>query len=68
MVTNKERMLEWLNRAADDVYEARRKPRWSKDKKLTFVRQSYSIINVLTMVANGEAYMIGIAPPSDIKE
>lgn len=68
MVTNKERMIEWLTRSADDINALRRKPRLSYDKKIQFIRQSYSIISVLTMVAEGKATMMGIAPPIDIKE
>lgn len=68
MVTNKERMIEWLSRSANEINALRRKSRLSKEKKLDFIRQSYSIINVLTMVAEGKATMMGIAPPSDIKE
>lgn len=67
MVTNKDRMKEWLKRSADDVNAFRRKSRLSTDKKLTFIRQSYNVIFVLTMVAEGKANLIGIAPP-DIKE
>lgn len=67
MVTNKDRMKEWLKRSADDVNAFRRKSRLSTDKKLLFIRQSYNVIFVLTMVAEGKANLIGIAPP-DIKE
>jgi len=67
MTTNKERMKEWLIRAADDINALRRKPRLAPDKKLQFIRQSYNVINVLTLVADGKATMMGIAPPN-IKE
>lgn len=68
MVTNKERMIEWLQRSADNISELRKKPRLAIDKKLAIIRQSYNTINVLTMVANGQAVMMGIAPPNNIKE
>lgn len=59
-------MIEWLNRVADDVYALRRKPRLGTEKCLVAIRQSYDVISVLTKVANGDAIMLGIAPPSDI--
>lgn len=62
MITDKERMIEWLSRSADQIYELRRKPRLSKDKALDAIRQNYSVIDVLTQVASGEAYMMGIPP------
>lgn len=67
MVTDKDRIKEWLRRAADDINSLRRKNRLATDKKLNFIRQSYSVIFVLTMVAEGKATMMGISPP-DIKE
>jgi len=66
MVTDKDRMIEWLNRVAGEVYALRRKPRLGTDKCLAAIRQNYDVINVLTKVANGDARMQGIAPPTDI--
>lgn len=65
MVTNKERMVEWLRRSADQVHELRCKPRLATDKRLALIRENYNVINVLTMVADGRAFMMGIAPPND---
>jgi len=67
MVTDKDRIKEWLRRSADDINALRRKSRLASDKKLEFIRQSYNVINVLTMVAEGKATMMGISPP-DTKE
>jgi hypothetical protein len=67
MTNDKERMIEWLNRAASDVNSLRRKSRLAKDKKLLIIRQSYNVLYTLTMVAEGKAIMMGIAPP-EIKE
>lgn len=66
MVTEKERMIEWLKRSKNQVYNLRRKPRLSKDKALLAIRENYSIIGVLIQVAEGKAYMQGIAPINDI--
>jgi hypothetical protein len=63
MVTDKDRMIEWLTRAADQIYDLRRKPRLSTDKCLTVIRQNYSVLSVLIEVANGKAKMQGISPP-----
>lgn len=65
-ITNKDRMIEWLNRSADEVYALRRKPRLSTDKALEAIRGNYDVINVLTKVARGDAYMKGISPPKDL--
>lgn len=67
MTNDKERMIEWLNRAANDVKSLRKKSRLAKDKKLNIIRESYGVLYTLTMVAEGKAIMMGIAPP-DIKE
>jgi hypothetical protein len=63
MVTDKDRMIEWLTRTADQIYDLRRKPRLSNDKCLAEIRQNYSVIAVLIDVANGKAKMQGISPP-----
>lgn len=65
MVTDKTRMIEWLRRSAEQVHQLRRKPRLSKEKCLLTIRQSYSVIAVLTKVAKRDAYLLGIAPPND---
>lgn len=65
MVTEQDRILEWLNRSANQIKELRKKPRLAREKHLAMIRENYQIINVLTMVTKGEAYMIGIAPPPD---
>ena len=63
MVSNKDRMIEWLNRTADEVYALRRKPNLSKDKSLYAKRFNYNVISVLIKVAQGDAFMLGIKPP-----
>jgi hypothetical protein len=63
MVSNKDRMIEWLNRTADEVYALRRKPNLSKDKALYAIRGNYNVISVLIKVAQGDAFMLGIKPP-----
>jgi hypothetical protein len=62
MVTEKDRMVEWLKRVSNQVEEISNKQDLSNSEKLDFIRQSYSIINVLTIVARNEAYMLGISP------
>lgn len=64
-MTEKDRLKEWLTRAAEEVNTLRRKPRLGNDKKLAAIRDSYSIISVLIKVAEGRAYMIGITPIVD---
>jgi hypothetical protein len=68
MVTDKERMVEWLTRSSMQINLLRKKPRLSTEKRLEIIRENYNVINVLTMVVNGEAYMLGINPPIDISE
>ena len=63
MISEKERMKEWLVRAAAEVNALRRRPRLATEKRLEIIRQNYDVINVLTKVAKGEAFMIGIPPP-----
>lgn len=65
MISDRERMIEWLRRSADTIYELRKKPRLAKEKRLMAIRENYNIINVLTMVAENRAYMMGINPPND---
>lgn len=62
MITEKERMMEWLDRAAQDIGDLKKKPRLSKQKKLQIIRENYNVISVLIKVANKEAYMVGIPP------
>lgn len=62
MITEKERIMEWLNRAADEISNLRKKPRLSKQKKLQIIRENYGIISVLIKVAKKEAYMVGVPP------
>lgn len=61
--SNKDRMIEWLNRTANEVYSLRRKPNLGKEKALYAIRGNYSVISVLIKVAQGEAYMLGAKPP-----
>jgi hypothetical protein len=68
MVTEKERMKEWLARAAQEVHDLRRKPRLSKEKKLAAIRSNYNVISVLIKVANREAFMIGVPPIDQISD
>lgn len=68
MVTDKERMVEWLTRSSMQINLLRKKPRLSTEKRLEIIRENYNVINVLTMVVNGEAYMLGINPPIDLEE
>lgn len=63
MVTEKERMKEWLRRSANEINSLKNTD-LDNNEKLAFIRQSYQVINVLTLVAENKAYMLGIAPPN----
>jgi|WetSurMetagenome_2_1015567.scaffolds.fasta_scaffold1767453_2 hypothetical protein len=60
----KHRMTEWLNRSSVQISKLRRKPKPSKEEALALIRENYQIIQVLVMVLEGNAHMIGIAPPN----
>lgn len=62
MITEKERMIEWLTRAAINVSNIKTEE-CSTDELLTQIRSNYTTIEVLKKVASGSAYMIGIMPP-----
>jgi hypothetical protein len=62
MIGDKERITEWLTRAADEINSLRRKDTLPVDEHLQTIRQNYNIIQVLTLVAQGKAFMRGIAP------
>lgn len=62
MITEKERMIEWLERAAINV-ERLSKEQISTEERLRKIRECYATIEVLTKVASGTAYMVGIMPP-----
>ena len=62
MIGDKERISEWLLRAADEINALRRNTKLSDEERLDAIRQSYDVIYVLTLVAQGKAYMRGIAP------
>lgn len=66
MVTEKDRMKEWLRRNANEINSLKKDANLGPMDKLHFIRQSYSIINVLTMVAENKAFMLGIAPLDSI--
>lgn len=58
MVTEKERMIEWLQSAAsqlDKVVDSN----LSHEERLLAIRHNYSVLDVLTKVASGKAYMTG---------
>lgn len=65
MITEKQRLMEWLDRAANEVNSLRKKPRLANNKKLDIIRSNYGVISVLIKVARREAYMIGIPPLDD---
>ena len=53
MASEKDRMIEWLNRCKEQVQSI---------KTLDDLRSNYDTISVLMKVAEGKAYMKGIAP------
>lgn len=62
MITEKERMIEWLTRAAINV-EKLSHEKLPVEDQLRKIRENYATIEVLTKVASGTAYMVGIMPP-----
>ena len=62
MITEKDRIIEWLNRAAEHVAQLRKKPRLKKQKKLELLRSNYNTINIITKVVSGKGFMLGIPP------
>lgn len=61
MVTDKERITEWLTRVATGLDEIKnsKKP---NDEKIQMLQENYDILLVLTKVAAGTAFMVGIPP------
>lgn len=66
MVTNKDRMVEWLTRKADEMHALQQDPEMDTLQALAIIRSNYEVINVLTKVAKGDAYMKGIKPLNDV--
>ena len=64
MATEKERMKEWLRRSAEEIISLKQDTNLTDEGRLNFIRQSYKVISVLTLVAENKAYMLGIAPPN----
>lgn len=62
MITEKERMVEWLTRSAISVSQLKNEQN-SSEELLAKIRSNYATIEVLKKVASGKAYMIGIMPP-----
>lgn len=62
MISEKEKLAEWLLRVADDVNKTRSNKNLSKRDLLTSIRQSYAIISVLIKVANGQGTILGTPP------
>ena len=58
MVTEKERMIEWLQSAATQLDQLT-DVKLTRDEKLLAIRLNYSVLDVLTIVASGKAYMTG---------
>lgn len=61
MVTDKERITEWLSRVASELDEINKSSKLSAEK-IQMVRENYDILLVLTKVAAGTAFMVGIPP------
>jgi len=61
MISEKDRLKEWLERVADDISKLK-SANISKDEKLKSIRENYDILSVLTKVANGRAFMVGVPP------
>lgn len=62
MISEKEKLAEWLLRVADSVSETKLNNQLTKQQLLTSVRQSYAIISVLIKVANGQGTILGTPP------
>lgn len=61
MVTEKERVAEWLTRVQNDIKDLKMSNA-SVYTKIKLLRQNYDVLLVLTKVAAGTAFMVGIPP------
>ncbi len=61
MISEKERIKEWLSRVYNEV-DTMKLPNTSKQDKLDMIKENYKILAVLTKVATGNAYLVGIPP------
>ena len=65
MISEKERIKEWLSRVSDEV-NTMKLPNASKQDKLDMIKENYKILAVLTKVAAGDAYLVGVPPINQI--
>ena len=61
MVTDKERITEWLTRVANGLDEIKNS-KSPTNEKIQMLQENYDILLVLTKVASGTAFMVGIPP------
>jgi hypothetical protein len=68
MVTETQRIEEWLVRVASSVRELKEKlaTGMTSEELLEAIRQNYEILSVMRKVSTGSAYMRGINPPKGI--
>ena len=59
MISERDRLVEWISRVEQEIKDIKRQPGITKEEKLSKIRNNYSIISVLTKVASKEAYMVG---------
>jgi hypothetical protein len=61
MITEKTRIQEWLRRVANEVSEIKTTS-MTNDDALKIIKSNYEVLSVLTKVATGNAYMVGVPP------
>ena len=59
MITEKERITEWLSRVVAQV-DTIKSTSTTKEQKLKLIQENYQVLAVLTKVASRHAYMVGV--------
>lgn len=65
MVTEKERIKEWLARVAANI-EIIKSQETSNLEKLNLIQENYEVLSVLIKVSKGDAFMVGVPPISQV--
>ena len=61
MISEKDRIKEWLRRVASEINDVKATS-ISKDDKLDIIKNNYEVLSVLTKVATGKAFLVGVPP------
>ena len=61
MISERDKLVEWLSRVANDVGSLDQQTR-SREQLIAEIRKNYEIISVLIKVASGNATIVGTPP------